>query len=432
MPTWTNWGRSVSAEVAEIAQPRSIGELQQVVASAAARGLRLKAVGAGHSFNGVGLTDGVQVRLDRFTGVDRVDLDSGLVTIRAGTSLHDLNEALWQVGLALTNLGDVDVQTIAGAISTGTHGTGACFGGLASQVRGLQLVCADGTLLTCSPDAEPDVFAAAQVGLGALGVIGTVTLQCEPAYALAAAEAPMPLDGVLAGLDELVATNDHFEFYWFPHTRRVLTKRNSRVRAGTQLQPLGRVRAYLDDELLANAVFGWLNKLTTRRPSLIPRANSIAVNALSARDYIDRSYRVFTSRRGVHFRAMEYAVPRDSVRHLLGELAAYFERSGEHVGFPVEVRFAAADDIWLSPATGRDTAYIAVHQYVERGYEAYFRAFEAVALEVSGRPHWGTLHFLDADALRRSYPRFDDFRAVRERLDPHRMFGNRYLDRVLG
>ena len=198
MPTWTNWGRSVSAEVAEIAQPRSIDELQQVVVGAAARGLRLKAVGAGHSFNGVGLTDGVQVRLDRFTGVDRVDLDSGLVTIRAGTSLHDLNEALWQVGLALTNLGDVDVQTIAGAISTGTHGTGACFAGLASQVRGLQLVCADGTLLTCSPDAEPDVFAAAQVGLGALGVIGTVTLQCEPAYALAAAEAPMPLDGVLA------------------------------------------------------------------------------------------------------------------------------------------------------------------------------------------------------------------------------------------
>ncbi|MDT4996703.1 MAG: L-gulono,4-lactone dehydrogenase [Pseudonocardiales bacterium] len=432
MPTWTNWGRSVTGEVAEIAQPRSIDELQQVVVGAAARGLRLKAVGASHSFTGVGLTDGVLVRLDRFTGVDRVDLDSGLVTVRAGTSLHDLNETLWRVGLALTDLGDVDVQTIAGAISTGTHGTGARFGGLASQVRELQLVCADGALLTCSPNTDPNLFAATQIGLGALGVIGTVTLQCEPAYALAAAEAPATLDAVLAGLDELVATNDHFKFDWFPHTRRTLTKRNNRVRAGTELLPLGRVRAYIDDELLANAVFGWLNKLTTRRPSLIPRANSIAVNALSARDYIDRSYRVFTSRRGVRFREMEYAVPRDSVRYMLGELAAYFERSGEHVGFPVEVRFAAADDIWLSPATGRDTAYVAVHQYVGRDYEPYFRTFEAMAREVSGRPHWGKLHFLDADALRRSYPRFDDFRAVRERLDPHRMFGNRYLDRVLG
>jgi FAD-linked oxidoreductase len=432
MPTWTNWGRSVTGEVAEIAQPRSIGELQRVVTSAAARGLRLKAIGSGHSFTAVGLTDGVQVRLDRFTGVDRVDLDSGLVTVRAGTSLHDLNEALWQVGLALTNLGDLDVQTIAGAISTGTHGTGARFGGLATQVRELQLVCADGALLSCSPDKQPDVFAAAQVGLGALGVIGTVTLQCEPAYALAAAEAPAPLDAVLAGLDELVAANDHFEFYWFPHTRRTLTKRTNRVRAGTELRPLGRVRAYVDDELLANSVFGWLNKVTARRPSLIPRVNSIAANALSARDYIDRSYHVFTSRRRVRFREMEYAVPRDSVRCLLGELAAYFERSGEQIAFPVDVRFAAADDIWLSTATGRDTAYVAVHQYVERDYEPYFCAFEAIAREVSGRPHWGKLHSLDADALRRSYPRFDDFRAVRDRLDPHRMFGNRYLDRVLG
>jgi FAD-linked oxidoreductase len=432
MATWTNWGRSVTTEVAEVAQPRSIRELQQVVASAAQRGLRLKAIGTGHSFTGVGLTDGVQVRLDQFTGVDRVDLDSGLVTVRAGTSLQHLNEALWQVGLALTNLGDVDVQTIAGAISTGTHGTGARFGGLATQVRGLQLVCADGTLLNCSPDSDPDVFAAARVGLGALGVIGNVTLQCEPAYALAAAEAPAPLDAVLAGLDELVATNDHLEFYWFPHTRRTLTKRHNRVRAGTELRPLGRVRAYIDDELLANSVLGWLNKLTARRPSLIPRTNSIAANALSARDYIDRSYRVFTSRRTVRFREMEYAVPRDSVRSVLRELAGYFERSGEQVGFPVEVRFAAADDIWLSTATGRDTAYIAVHQYVERDYEPYFRAVEAIAREVSGRPHWGTLHFFDADALRPQYPHFDDFRAVRERLDPHRMFGNRYLDRVLG
>jgi L-gulonolactone oxidase len=192
------------------------------------------------------------------------------------------------------------------------------------------------------------------------------------------------------------------------------------------------VRAYVDDELLATSVFGWLNKVTARRPSLIPRTNSVAANALGARDYIDRSYRVFSSRRAVRFREMEYAVPRDSARYVLVELAGYFERSGEQVGFPVEVRFAAADDIWLSTASGRDTAYVAVHQYVERDYAPFFRAFEAIAQGVSGRPHWGKLHFLDADALRAHYPRFDDFRAVRERLDPHRMFGNRYLDRVLG
>ena len=249
----------------------------------------------------------MQLRLDRFAGIERVDAEAGLVTVRAGTPLHQLNDELWQVGLAMTNLGDIDAQTISGAISTGTHGTGARYGGLATQVHALELVDAAGRLLTCSAEENPELFAAARIGLGALGVIATVTLRCEPAFALAAAEGPAELDDTLAELDELVATNDHFEFYWFPHTRRVLTKRNNRVRPGTPLQPVGRVRGYVDDELLANTVFGALNKLTTRRPSLIPRTNRVAAGALSARDYVDRSYRVFTSHRS-------RPVPRDGVR----------------------------------------------------------------------------------------------------------------------
>jgi L-gulonolactone oxidase len=432
MPTWTNWAGNVTASLAAIESPATVPELQDAVRSAAARGWRVKAIGAGHSFTSIAATDGVHIRLDRLAGVVRADRETGLVTVLGGTRLHELNAVLWQLGLSMSNLGDIDAQTISGAISTGTHGTGARLGGLATQVRALQLVLADGSLLSCSEDEDPGVFAAARIGLGALGVIATVTLQCEPAFALAAAEAPGRLEDVLAELDQNVTGNDHFEYYWFPHTRRVLTKRNNRVLPNTQLRPLGRLRHAVDDEFLANAVFDAINRVTTRRPALIPRANAIAARALSPRDYIDRSYRVFASPRRVRFREMEYAVARSAVPQVLEGIEAYLARSGERIGFPVEVRFAAADDIWLSTAHGRDSGYVAVHQYARRPHERYFRAVESIATQLGGRPHWGKLHYRDAESLRGAYPRFDDFLAVRDRLDPTRLFGNEYLERVLG
>jgi L-gulono-1,4-lactone dehydrogenase len=431
MSTWTNWAGTASAEVT-VVDPASIAELARTVTAAAERGERVKPIGAGHSFTDIGATDGIQLRLDRLAGIVRADRATGLVTVLAGTRLHALNEALWQLGLSMTNLGDIDVQTVAGAISTGTHGTGVKFGGIATQVRALELVLADGSLLSCSAEENPEVFAAARVGLGALGVIAAVTVQCESGYALAAAEAPGSLDEVLDELDENLVGNDHFEFYWFPHTRRVLTKRNNRVLPGTKLRPVGRFRHWLDDDFLSNRVFDAVNRLTTRRPALIPQANAIASRLLSPRDYIDRSHRVFASVRTVRFREMEYAVPRAAVPQVLTEIEAYLTHSGEQIGFPVEVRFAAADDIWLSTAYGRDTGYIAVHQYHQRAHEPYFRAVEAIAMDVDGRPHWGKLHYRDAASLRATYERHDDFVALRDKLDPQRMFGNDYLTRVLG
>lgn len=432
MTTWTNWAATASTQLAGVETPATVGDLQQVVRSATQRGLRVKPIGAGHSFTTIGLTDGVQLRLDRLTGIVTADRETGLVTVLAGTRLRALNESLWEMGLALTNLGDVDVQTIAGAVSTGTHGTGAKWGGLATQIRALELVLADGSLLRCSAEQNSDVFAAARVGLGALGVIATVTLQCEPAYALAAREAPEPLDAVLTGLDAHVGDNDHFEFYWFPHTRRTLTKRNNRLPTGTPLRPLGRLRSYVDDQLLANTVFEGIQRLTTQWPSLSPRANAMSAKALSARSYADRSYRVFASVRSVRFREMEYAVPREAVVDVLRELDAYLSRGDELVAFPVEVRFAAADDIWLSTANARDTAYVAVHQYHRRDHRRYFAQFEAIARSVDGRPHWGKMHTRTAADLRPAYPHFDEFVAVRDKLDPQRCFANDYLTSVLG
>ena len=430
---WRNWARTAQASPVDIATPASVAELQRVVARAAADGMRVKALGSGHSFTPLCVTDGVALRLDRLTGIVAADTDTGLVTVLAGTTLRELGPALWELGLAMPNLGDIDAQTVAGALATGTHGTGARLGGLATGVHALQLVLADGTLLDCSPDHEPDVLAAARIGLGALGVVATVTLQCVPAFLLRARERPEPMAGVVGDVDrflDFAAAHDHAEFYWFPHTDRVLTKRNDRTDGPPR--PLGRVRRAVDDDLLANTVFEWTNRLCAARPGLVPRVNALAARALSAREYVDRSYRVFATPRRVVFRELEYAIPRETAPLAILEIEAWLRRSGEHVAFPLEVRVAAADDVWLSTAYGRDSAYVAVHQHVRRDHTRYFDAAEQILRSMGGRPHWGKLHSLDATTLATLYPRFDEFRAVRDRLDPDRRFGNAHLARILG
>ena len=272
--TWTNWARTETAHPASVVSPASTEEVAAVVRAATAGDLRIKPVGSGHSFTGIAVTDGVQLRMDRMRRLLALDATSGLVTVQAGIDLHQLDVALAGCGLALENLGDIDSQTVSGAISTGTHGTGARLGGLATQVRALQMVLADGSVVTASAQEHPELFAAARVGLGALGVITEVTLACVPAFLLRAVERPEPLDAVLGSLDASALAHDHFELYWFPHTARVQTKRNDRVPSGTEPRPVPGWRRWLDDELLSNTVFEGVNRLAVRRPGLVPRINA--------------------------------------------------------------------------------------------------------------------------------------------------------------
>ncbi|MBY6411567.1 FAD-binding protein [Rhodococcus sp. BP-252] len=431
---WRNWAGNQSARPQEAVSPKTVEEVRRTVFHAGETGLRVKCVGAGHSFTSIAVTDGILVDLDRLQGIESVvpmPDGSASVTVFAGTRLRALNAWLWDLGLAMTNLGDIDEQSIAGAISTGTHGTGRRFGGIATQVQALEMVTADGSVVTCSRDSEPDMFDAARVGLGALGIITKVTLRCEPAFALHAVEAPSTLTGTLSSLPDVVEQTDHFEFYWFPHTDRVLTKTNTRLPADSPLAPLGRVRAYLDDELLANRAFEIVNRAVTRFPAAIPRVNAFSSRALSAREFTDRSYRVFASSRTVRFREMEYAVPAESITYVVREVDRWLQSSGFAVAFPVEVRFAAADDIWLSTANGRDSAYVAVHQYHRREHREYFDAVEKIARSVGGRPHWGKLHSQTANDFAEMYEHFGDFVAMRDKLDPGGMFGNEYLAAAL-
>ena len=411
---------------------RDVAHLQLLCEESSLSGRRVKPVGAGHSFTGIAEPTDILVRMDRLSGVLSADTSTGRAWVRAGTPLHVLGPELYRRGLAMTNLGDIDRQSVAGAISTGTHGTGVDFTGLSGQICGAELVTGDGSLLRITDDQNPELLPAVSLGLGALGILTAVEIQCVPRFLLCAQETPDTLHAVLETLDQRVDGSDHFEFYWFPHTDRVLTKTNTRNDDESLRSPLPAWRARLDDDLLSNKLFEGVNRLTTRAPGIIPQVNQLSARALSARSYVDWSYKVFASARDVRFRESEYAVPREAVPSLLRELASWIDAGSEQIAFPVEVRFAAPDDRWLSTAFGRETGYVAIHQYHQRDHSAYFNGFWSMLRDHEARPHWGKMHDLAAGDLRERYPKFDEFVALRDRLDPKRIFTNTYLDQVLG
>jgi L-gulono-1,4-lactone dehydrogenase len=429
---WQNWAGNQRSRPQAVERPHDVEEVSLLVKRALADGRRVKAVGSGHSFTAAAVTDGVQVDLGAIEGLVSADTSSGLVTVRAGTPLWRLNQLLAERGLAMSNLGDIDRQTVAGATSTSTHGTGLKLGGLATQIRGLEVVPGEGSVTSCTAETEPELFSAARVGIGALGVVTAVTLQCEPAFTLVADEQPMPLAQVVDEFDDLVERNEHFEFYWFPHTDVALTKRNNRPRDGQEAKPLGRVKEWLDDEFFSNTVYNLTCKLASRRPAMIPRLNRMAAKLLSARSFAAPSHEVFVSPRRVRFVEMEYSVPRAAFAPAFRAIQDVIEREQLLVSFPIEARIVAPDDIPLSTAYGEERAYLAIHMFRGEPFERYFRAVEARMRDLGGRPHWGKMHWRTAADLRPVYPRFDEFLAVRDRVDPERVFTNDYLTTVLG
>jgi L-gulonolactone oxidase len=387
----------------------------------------VRVAGAGHSFTPLVLTDGVLLRLDALDRVLEVDRERGLVRVEAGIRLHALNATLAAHGLALPNLGDIDRQSLAGALATGTHGTGARLPVLSAQAAGVLLVTADGETLEVGED-DPELLAAARVSLGALGVVCEVTLRCVPAFWLRGVDAPRPLGETLDRLDELAEEADHVELYAFPWVGTALTRTNTRLPG--PVDPPGALRRAWEDVVLANGVFGLSRRLGRARPAWRPAINRAVVRAAGTTVRCDRSDRVFATPRLVRFTESEFAVPRAAAASFARAVLAAAER--HEVGFPIEVRLSAADDALLSPAHGRATAWVAAH--VERGTppDAYLREVGAIADAHDGRPHWGKRHGLGAAALEARLPAFARFRAVRDALDPERRFANAELERVLG
>lgn len=427
---WRNWAGDEHCLPAAIEHPSSIEEISAAIGGAAARGQRVRVAGAGHSFSDIACSDGLLLSLSRMTRVLDVDRASGLVRVQGGIAIGDLGRRLAEHGLAQENLGDIDAQSIAGAVSTATHGTGAQLRNISAQVAELTLVLADGSTLVCSPAREPDTFLAARVGLGALGVIAEVTLRCVPAFTLHGVDRPMPLADTLERFEQLALDNDHFELFAFPHTSTALTRTNNRTEDAPR--PRGRISAYCNDVLLTNHAFELFCRAGRRFPSRIPALNRTVTRLASRTERIDRSDRIFVSPRLVRFTEMEYALPREHVPRAVRRVFEAIERESFAVPFPIEVRTAAPDDALLSTAAARATGFVAVHMYRGMAWAPYFRAVAAIMDELGGRPHWGKRHFHTAATLRPRYPDWDRFQAVRARLDPAGRFANAWTDRVLG
>ena len=428
--TFRNWAGNQVCLPRELLRPGSAEEVAAIVRRAADTGLRVKAVGAGHSFTDAACTEGILVSLDRLGAVERIDGQRGRVTVQAGIRLDALSRDLDAVGLAMPNLGDVARQSLAGATATATHGTGLGLGNLSTTIVGMDIVTGTGELIHCDENERPELLRVARVGVGALGIVTRMTLQCVPAFDLHATETVEPLDELLDNFESHMAGHDHMEFFWVPGSRRAHVKCNNRT--DEPRRPQHRLAEARDKILYENVVFGLANRTVRRFPALAPAVARATGKAVTRRDFVDASHRVFVSQRFVRFYEMEYAVPLEALPEAVRRIRALVRGLSAPVTFPVEVRVSAADDIALSTACGRDSGWFACHMYKGTPYLAYFQGVEAIAADYGGRPHWGKLHFHDHRSLAPLYPEWDRFQRVRSELDPFGTFSNSYTDRVLG
>ena len=429
MPSWKNWAGNQQSKPFRIERPASESEVVEIIRQAVLNKQRVKVVGSGHSFTGIAVPDEVMIDLTRLNQVRSVDHSGGLITVQAGIVLSDLNAQLELHQLSMPNLGDVTYQTLAGALSTSTHGTGLQRTGLAAQIRAFKMVSASGEVLVCSPLENAEIFHCGRVSLGALGVITEVTLNVVPAFNLRAVEQPMRISDVLDNYSQIIEENDFFEFYWVPHTKWALTKANN-VSSDASDSP-GRFATWYNKMFLENYAFGVLCRIGRLFPTLIPKLATILPSSGRV-EYVNVSHRIFSSKRLVKFYEMEYSISLDSLVPALREVMSMVDDRGFRISFPVEVRCTGSDDIPFSTSTGRRSAYIAVHMFKGSEYGEYFSAVEAILRKYEGRPHWGKIHNLNANDISSLYPDYQRFIEVRNQLDPEGVFTNDYLRRVLG
>lgn len=423
---WRNWAGNQACRPAQRVAPETEDAMVALLASADGAAGPIRPVGAGHSFAGLVPSDGTLVAADALHGLVSVDPAQGIAEVWAGTRLHALGPLLEAEGLALPNMPDIDYQTVAGAISTSTHGTGRDLGSFSSLVEGLTIATPSGELIECDRETRPDVFHAARCSLGALGVITRVRLRCVPSFRLVQRIGFEPLDGVLDAWEQRRRSHRHFELLAFPHTSmaQVLVtdlQEGSVESTGTQSD---------DAESLRDAyrIFGavpWVGD------ALYDAALRLAVGGTETVE-AGPSWQVLTHDRIQRFREMEYTVPAEVGPDCMRAVLDAIRTRDIPVVYPVEMRDVRRDDAWLSMFHERDGCTISLHQFADEDHRPVFDALEPIFWRYDGRPHWGKLHSLDAPQLMERYPRWDDFARVRAILDPARRMANAHLRRVLG
>ncbi|WP_054025682.1 D-arabinono-1,4-lactone oxidase [Bacillus sp. FJAT-28004] len=427
--SWTNWSGSVIADPELIRYPKTIDEVVEIVRNECLkRGKYLRVVGSAHSFTAVAASDQVLMSLDGMQGLVSVDAAQQTAVVWAGTKLKRLGELLHEEGLAQENLGDIDVQSIAGAISTGTHGSGVRLGSMATQVIGITVVNGLGEVMECTLQSHPELFRALQVSLGTLGIIVQVKLRLRKAYVLSYESKRMALTDCLTSLPHFIKENRHFEFFWFPYAETCQVKL---MNEADDPIPTNKVLEYVNEKLIENTLFGLLSGFCKIIPTASATISRLSASSVPVMTKANFSHRIFATERTVRFNEMEYSLPKEAMTSVIREMREAMERERFHVHFPIECRYVAADDIWLSPAYGRDSAYIAVHMYKGMPYKRYFEVMEQIFLRYEGRPHWGKMHTLKAANLVKRYPQWQEFAEIRKQMDPNDLFMSPYLRELL-
>lgn len=429
---WSNWSGLQQSVSRETLYPRSHAEVLAVMQTANEQGRKVKPVGSGHSFTAAAIAADIRLDLTELSGIVALDPQKQQVTLHSGTKLWQIPALLRGSGLAMQNLGDINAQSISGAVSTSTHGTGLKFGGLGSQVAALKMVTGDGKELTVDA-SDPELLDALRVTVGGYGVLTELTLQLVPDFDLAVSEELANFHEVLASWEERCNTNDHFEFFWFPAASQVITKTSARVAPHTLPRTSqGRIKTLLTEEVLNNGVFAALCQAGRFVPQLTPRLNRLATAGWGKVQYVKNWSAGFASPRRVRFNEMEYAVPFAAVPEILTAIKTAMTQRGITSTFPLEVRAAAADTGWLATNHGRKTGYIAIHQHISQDFNEYFGVVEDIFKAYEGRPHWGKLHNLEAANLAELYPRWQDAQRLRNKLDPARTLENAYTRQIFG
>lgn len=426
---WSNWSGAVRFQPESLHFPETEMEVAAIVRQAAMKRKNVRVVGAAHSFTRLIETQDILISLDKLSGLISVDKEAATAVVWAGTRLKDLGPLLHENGLGMINQGDIDVQSLAGALSTGTHGTGVEFGTLSTAILGLRLITAAGEILDINAQSHPEWLKAASVTLGSLGIITQMTIQLRPAYKLKYNAKKSTLDEVLRDLEDYKSRNRNFEFYWFPFTKTVQVKEMNITHEAPSRNGFGR---WMNDIVLENGVFWIISKKARFLPFLSKTAAKLSAWGVSGSTNTAWSHQVFATPRLVKFQEMEYNIPQEHFKTALLEIEELINQKNFRVHFPLECRWVAADDIWLSPAYQRDSAYIAAHMYKGMPYHAYFEAIEEIFKKYDGRPHWGKMHTQTAESLAKLYPKWNEFQAIRKELDPNGMFLNPYVKRIFG
>ena len=423
-----NWGETVDCKPRHIHFPRTEEEIQEIIRDARQNGRVVRVVGTGHSWTPLAETDDTLICLDNMHGLVAVDPDNKQATCWAGTKLDSLGEALFNNGLAMQNLGDIDKQAIAGVLGTGTHGSGINYGVIPTQVVGVRLIDGTGEIHELT-EADGDLFKAAQVSLGVLGIVTQITLQCEPSYNLKRIKKRAPLEQTLSNIDKHLANNRNFELFWFPYAESCLQQSLNYTQAEAEKDTAWK---YFVDVVWENRMWKVISEAVRMSPNLSKPVSKFAASGMAAGVDIKAAHRLYPAVRDVRFYEMEYSVERDKGPQVLREIREIVRKQNIRVHYPIEYRYCAGDDILISPGHGGERAFISVHMYAGMDWKPYFNALEPMFQSHGGRPHWGKMHTASAAYLRERYPRLDDFLAVRERLDPDRVFLSPYLNNLLG